>query len=82
MGALRAIFEAGLRVPEDIAVIGIDDIEEGQYSRPALSTISLDTRFIASRAIERLVARINDPDLGAEEVVAPHVLKIRESTVR
>ena len=82
MGALRAIFEAGLRVPEDIAVIGIDDIEEGQYSRPALSTISLDTRFIASRAIERLVARINNPDLGAEEVVAPHVLKIRESTVR
>ncbi|GMA90927.1 substrate-binding domain-containing protein [Homoserinibacter gongjuensis] len=34
MGALRAVFDAGLRVPEDVAIIGIDDIEEGRYSRP------------------------------------------------
>ena len=81
MGALRAVFDAGLRVPEDIAIIGIDDIEEGRYSRPSLSTVSLDTPFIAHHAVARIVARIDDPDVPAEEVVAPHVVLPRESTV-
>jgi len=81
MGALRAVFDAGLRVPQDIAIIGIDDIEEGRYSRPSLSTVSLDTPFIAHHAVARIVARIDDPDVPAEEVVAPHVVLPRESTV-
>ena len=80
MGALRAVFDAGLRVPEDIAIIGIDDIEEGRYSRPTLSTVSLDTPFIAHHAVARVLARIDDPDVAAEEVVAPHVVVPREST--
>ena len=80
MGALRAVFDAGLTVPDDVAIIGIDDIEEGRYSRPTLSTVSLDTPFIAAQAVERLAARIEDPGATAEEVVAPHVLLPREST--
>ncbi|MGH1524026.1 LacI family DNA-binding transcriptional regulator [Leifsonia sp. L25] len=80
MGAIRAVFDAGLRVPEDIAVIGIDDIDEGRYSRPSLSTISLDTPFIARSAVERLAARIDDPSLPTREIVAPHELIVREST--
>jgi DNA-binding LacI/PurR family transcriptional regulator len=80
MGAIRAVFDAGLRVPEDVAVIGIDDIEEGRYSRPSLSTVSLDTPFIARTAIARLAARIQDPSLPAEEFIAPHELIAREST--
>lgn len=81
MGAMRAIFDADLRVPEDVAVIGIDDIEEGRYSRPSLSTVSLDTPFIAREAVRRITARIDDPGIPAEEVVAPHRLLARESTV-
>ena len=80
MGAMRAIFDAGLTVPGDIAIIGIDDIEEGRYSRPTLSTVSLDTPFIAHHAVARIVARIDDPATPAEEVVAPHRLHVREST--
>lgn len=80
MGAIRAVFDAGLRVPEDIAVIGIDDIDEGRYSRPSLSTISLDTRFIARTAVARLAARIDDPAIAAQESVAPHELIVRESS--
>ena len=78
--AIRAVFDAGLSVPDDIAIIGIDDIEEGRYSRPSLSTVSLDTPFIAHHAVARIVARIDDPDVAAEEVVAPHQLVVREST--
>lgn len=81
MGALRAVFDAGLRVPEDIAIIGVDDIEEGRYSRPTLSTVSLDTPFIAQHAVARIAARIADPDAGAVEVVAPHTVIPRESTL-
>lgn len=81
MGALRAAYEAGLRVPQDIAIIGIDDIEEGRYSRPSLSTVSLDTEFLAQEAVARIVARIAEPDLPAEEVVAPHKVLARESTL-
>jgi DNA-binding LacI/PurR family transcriptional regulator len=80
MGAMRAVFDAGLRVPEDVAVIGIDDIEEGRYSRPTLSTVSLDTPFIAREAVARIAARISDPEAPAVEVTAPHAVRAREST--
>jgi DNA-binding LacI/PurR family transcriptional regulator len=80
MGAMRAVFDAGLTVPDDVAIIGIDDIEEGRYSRPSLSTVSLDTTFIAEQAIARVAARIEAPVLRPEQVVAPHALRVREST--
>ncbi len=80
MGAMRAVFDAGLRVPDDVAVIGVDDIEEGRYSRPSLSTVSLDTPFIATEAVRRIVMRIENPEAPAEELVAPHRLVVREST--
>lgn len=80
MGAMRAVFDAGLRVPDDIAIVGIDDIEEGRFSRPSLSTVSLDTPFIAAQAVSRIVERIDDPDREAVEVVAPHRLIVRESS--
>lgn len=79
-GAMRAVFDAGLRVPEDVAVIGIDDVDEGHYSRPSLSTISLDTQFIARESVRRIIARIDDPALPATEIVAPHKLVVRESS--
>ncbi len=80
MGALRAVFDAGLSAPGDVAIIGIDDVEEGRYSRPSLSTVSLDTPFIAREAIARITARIDDPTAPAVEVTAPHSVMPREST--
>lgn len=81
MGAMRAVFDAGLSVPEDVAVIGVDDIEEGHFSRPSLSTVSLDTPFIAREAVRRIAARIENRDAPGVEVVAPHRLIARESTL-
>ncbi len=80
MGVIRAVFDAGLSVPEDVAVIGIDDIEEGRYSRPTLSTVSLDTPRIARQAVERLATRIEDPEQPAVQITAPHTVLAREST--
>lgn len=80
IGAMRAVFDTGLRVPEDVAVIGIDDVEEGRFARPSLSTVSLDTPYIARESVRRILARIKDPALEATEIVAPHTLVAREST--
>ncbi|MBE1876064.1 LacI family DNA-binding transcriptional regulator [Myceligenerans pegani] len=82
MGAMRAVFDAGRSVPDDVAVIGIDDIDEGRYAHPSLSSVSLDTPFIAQQAIARISARIAEPDTPAIQVKAPHIVVERESTSR
>jgi LacI family transcriptional regulator len=52
MGAMNAIFEAGLRIPEDIAVIGCGDVGYGKNLRVPLSSINQDSETIGERAAE------------------------------
>ena len=59
LGVLRALGEEGRRVPEDVAVIGFDDIEEGRFAIPSLSTVDTGRDAIASMAVSLLVERIN-----------------------
>jgi DNA-binding LacI/PurR family transcriptional regulator len=81
-GAIHTILGRGLRVPEDVAIIGYDDIEDGRYSQPTISTISPDKRGIAQLAVDRLVLRITaaEPVPGVE-LRAPHRLIARQSTL-
>lgn len=58
IGALRALGEAGVRVPEDVAVIGFDNIDATRYSLPSLSSIDPGRNAIAEIAVEMLVERI------------------------
>jgi DNA-binding LacI/PurR family transcriptional regulator len=83
VGALRAIGERGLRVPEDIAVVGFDNTEEGAYSRPALTSVSPDKLTIARTAIDLVRRRITEPDADFEpqEIQTPFTLAVRGSTV-
>ncbi|GAA3240581.1 LacI family DNA-binding transcriptional regulator [Dactylosporangium siamense] len=62
LGALRALHEAGLRVPDDVAVAGFDGIEDGRFSVPTLTTIAPDKERLAQVAVELLAARLADPD--------------------
>jgi DNA-binding LacI/PurR family transcriptional regulator len=81
LGAMRAAHDAGLDVPGDIAVVGFDDIEDGRYSCPSLTTISPDKWTIAVRALELLGERLDGDRSGsARDVVVPHRLIIRESS--
>lgn len=81
LGALRALHEAGLRVPEDVAVAGFDDIEDGRFSIPTLTTIAPDKERIARLAVELLADRLSgDRDAPPRELTAPYVLTPREST--
>lgn len=81
IGAMRTILSSGLRVPEDIAVIGFDDVEAGRYQTPSLSTVAPDRDAIARLAIERVVRRIRGEDPPAQELRAGHALVARESTI-
>ncbi|MEA9984339.1 MULTISPECIES: LacI family DNA-binding transcriptional regulator [Subtercola] len=83
LGALRALKHNGLRVPEDVSVVGFDDIEDSSYSTPSLSTISPRRDEIAQEAVALLVERIEGtaPSTAAREVVTGFALIVRESTL-
>lgn len=82
LGAMRAIHEAGYRVPDDIAVVGFDDIEDGRFSVPSLSTMAPDKEKIGTLAVSFLLGRINGTRTGpAERVEVPYHLIVRESSV-
>ncbi len=81
-GALRALHQAGYRVPEDVAVIGFDNLEEGAYSTPSLTTIAPDKQEIGRIATAFLIGRIlGTRTASPEQVEVPFHLKIRESTM-
>jgi DNA-binding LacI/PurR family transcriptional regulator len=81
LGAMRALHDAGLRVPDDVAVAGFDDIEDGRFSVPTLTTVAPDKADLARIAVDLLAARLAAPD-GAppREETVPHRLIPREST--
>lgn len=70
LGAMRALQEAGRRVPDDVWVVGFDDLDEAQYSIPSLTTIDPGQEWIARTAVETLLARI----AGEVEAVSPRLL--------
>ncbi|MFC7579884.1 LacI family DNA-binding transcriptional regulator [Schaalia naturae] len=80
LGALRAPHEHGVRVPDDVALVGFDDIEDGRYSIPSLSTIRPDRRWLARTALDRLVRRLSGESPAPEVVLAPYDLVVRESS--
>ena len=82
IGAVRTLLSHGLRVPEDVAVVGFDDIEAARYQTPSLTTIAPERSAIARLAVERLVARLGDgADDEPAELFADYRLVVRESTV-
>ncbi len=79
-GLLRGFADRGVRVPEDVRLIGFDDVPESRVMVPSLSTVSPDHRWMAAKAVELVVARIDDPARPATEHTAPFTIAAREST--
>ncbi|MGW0827668.1 LacI family DNA-binding transcriptional regulator [Streptomyces sp. NPDC002845] len=92
LGALRAFHEAGRRVPEDVSVVGYDDIPEAAHLLPPLTTVRTDFSEIGTRSLRLLLGRLDGLDgpdgldgddaagPGAEPVVVPVELIVRRST--
>jgi LacI family transcriptional regulator len=80
MGAMTALLDAGLRVPEDIAIIGFDDIPAAKLVRPPLTTISQFPEQLGRRAAGMLFERLTGAVSGGGRAeLMPHKLIIRES---
>ncbi len=79
LGVLRALHEAGIRVPEDMSVAGFDDIPEAAYLMPPLTTVSQPFSEVGRRSIQTLLAELQgEPDVGS--TIIPPELVPREST--
>jgi DNA-binding LacI/PurR family transcriptional regulator len=81
LGAMSALAAAGIRVPEDMAVAGFDDIEEASFSSPTLTTIAPDKEAIAQKAVTLLARRLDPPgEWQPANITVGHTLVVREST--
>lgn len=79
-GALRALAEVGIRVPDDVAVVGMDDIDLSKVSTPTLTSVSLLAAERGRLAAEMLVERIKHPERAAQIITISPRLVIRESS--
>jgi DNA-binding LacI/PurR family transcriptional regulator len=80
IGALRAITRAGLRVPNDISLIGFDDIELSRFTQPPLTTIQISRDELGRRAFEALDETLQGRHRHGQEIFVNTGLVLREST--
>lgn len=78
VGALRALHEAGIRVPEEMAVVGFDDIEVAAYVSPPLTTVRVHTELMGRTAVQLLLERIEGRDTPLHVTVNTSFI-VRES---
>ena len=81
IGAIRALHNNGLRVPEDVSVMGFDGLPLGSFLVPQLTTVAQSAQHMALRSVEILIARIRHGGPACHESV-PYTLYQRESTRR
>jgi LacI family transcriptional regulator len=80
IGAMKAIWEAGLRVPDDIAVVGVGDIALGDLLRVPLTTVAWSRKDQGRHAAELLLNGLDEEDDVPQRVIIPPRLVVRESS--
>ena len=76
IGALRAIHEVGLRIPEEMALAAFDEMDWMFFVKPALTVVAQPTADIGGKAVELLLERMADPERPRQEIVLPATLYI------
>ncbi len=80
IGALRAVSERGLRIPEDISVAGFDDIVMARYTNPPLTTVRVHADRVGRTAMRLCFDRMRNPEYPTQSVYVPSELVLRGST--
>ncbi|MFV0503306.1 MAG: LacI family DNA-binding transcriptional regulator [Lachnospirales bacterium] len=75
LGAFRALYESGLKVPEDIAIIGFNDIPTSEYTIPPLTTIKVYTEFMGETSVGLLIERIKGRILTKKVIIPTKLIK-------
>lgn len=71
MGAMKGVSNHGLRIPEDISIVGFDDLEMSKYLIPGLTTVKQQISLKGQKAVELLLKHIEDPNLTKQEEILP-----------
>jgi DNA-binding LacI/PurR family transcriptional regulator len=82
LGAIRALRDAGLRVPEDVSVVGFDDVPEAAFYDPPLTTVHQDFVALGREAVDGLTKLIQSPTIEAQQRVLYPTFVVRASTAR
>lgn len=84
LGSMRAVFDMGLSIPGDLSLVGFDGVNSSQFSIPRLTTIRQDTRQLAQRSVEILLAAMNSESAETQPIreMVPFQLLKRESVRR
>ena len=82
IGAMLAIEEAGLRIPEDVALVGFDDSDYATMTVPSLTSVRQDRVGLGAAAVEAMLRVLDHPDSSPPSSVLPVELVVRESSAR
>lgn len=81
-GVLKALYENNIRVPEDVSIIGFNDLIASQYTVPPLSTVRVHIEHLASASVDLILERMNKNRNYCKKVIIPSELVIRQSTMK
>lgn len=79
IGAMKGFYEQGVSVPQDISIVGFDDLEISKYLTPGLTTVRQEISQKGEKAVELLLDNIQDSDMTKREIIIPVSLSCRES---
>ena len=80
VGLLSALRERGLAVPDDVAVVGFDDVPEAGYLYPALTTVRQDFETLGQLIMQKVLLAVEEPETVTEDTPIPTRLVVRAST--
>lgn len=81
LGLIKASYEIGIRIPEELSVIGFDDIPMASFSKPSLSTVYSPSEDLGKEAAKLLLDQIDNQDTSVKNILIPVKLILRESTI-
>jgi len=79
IGAMQWLQQSGYRIPQDIAVTGVDNIPDANFTFPTLTTVHVHKELLGELAVERIIRRIENPDEIPLRIITPTSLVIRQS---
>jgi DNA-binding LacI/PurR family transcriptional regulator len=80
IGLLSALRDRGLRVPEDVSIVGFDDVPEAAYLFPPLTTMRQDFAALGGLIMQKVLIAVEEPDSATESTPSPTTLQVRQST--
>ena len=82
MGAVRRLLEMGIKISDDVAVVGCSNLAEAAYYKPSISSLEIDLEGMVRLAVSELLSKVQNADTNFSQVVFNPFLRIRESSTR